>query len=228
VSASSEKLAALESALGHGFSDRRLLVMAITHSSLPRHESNYERLEFLGDRVLGLVVAEMLYRTYPHEKEGDLAKRLTVLVQQKALVSVAGSLGLAAHVRLSAGERKAGGTLKDTIMADAVEAVIGAIYLDGGLGAARQFIEARWQGLICTQSPPPEDPKTKLQEVVQGRGLPLPVYRLVSKSGSDHEPVFDVEVTVQGMGSAHATASTKRTAEKQAAQQLLDHYGDKE
>lgn len=227
MSASSEKLAALEAALGHAFADRRLLVMAITHSSLPRQESNYERLEFLGDRVLGLVVAEMLYKTYPHEKEGDLAKRLTVLVQQKALAAVASALNLAGYVRLSAGERKAGGSLKDTILADAVEGLIGAIYIDGGLAAARRFIEAHWQGLICTQSPPPEDPKTKLQEVVQSRGLPLPAYRLISKSGSDHQPVFDVEVTVEGMGAAHATASTKRAAEKQAAQQLLDKFGEK-
>lgn len=226
MSASSEKLSSLEKILGYSFANRKKLVMALTHSSLPRHETNYERLEFLGDRVLGLVVAEMLYRTYPDEKEGHLAKRLTVLVQQKALVAVANDMGMSGYVRLSAGEKRAGTQVKDTILSDAVEAVIGAIYLDGGLEPARAFIESRWSKLICTRSPPPDDPKTRLQEVAQAKGLKLPEYRLVSKSGTDHQPVFDVEVIVAGMGSAAATASSKREAEKLAAQKLLEAAGE--
>jgi ribonuclease III len=226
VSASSEKLASLEKILGYSFADRKLLVTALTHASLPRHETNYERLEFLGDRVLGLVVADMLYRGYPHEKEGHLAKRLTVLVQQAALVGVANDMGLAGYVRLSAGEKKAGGPVKDTILSDAIEAIMGAIYIDGGLEPARVFIEGRWSKLICSQSPPPDDPKTRLQEVAQAKGLKLPEYRLVSKSGTDHQPVFDVEVVVTGMGAAAATASSKRAAEKMAAQKLLEAIGD--
>jgi ribonuclease-3 len=226
VSISSEKLSSLEIILGYSFANRKKLVMALTHASVPRHEYNYERLEFLGDRVLGLVVAEMLYRIYPDEKEGHLAKRLTVLVQQKALVAVANDMALAGYVHLSAGEKRAGTLVKDTILSDAVEAVIGAIYLDGGLEAARKFIESRWSKLICTQSPPPDDPKTRLQEVAQAKGLKLPEYRLVSKSGTDHQPVFDVEVIVTGMGVAAATASSKRAAEKLAAQKLLEWIGD--
>lgn len=222
MSTSSEKLESLEALLGYTFADRKLLVTALTHASLPKHETNYERLEFLGDRVLGLVVADMLYRLYPHENEGHLAKRLTVLVQQKALVEVANDIGLAAYVRLSAGEKRGGGAVKDTILSDSIEAVIGAVYLDGGLEPARAFVESRWSKLICMQSPPPDDPKTRLQEVVQAKGLKLPEYRLLSKSGSDHQPVFDVEVVVGGVGSAAATASSKRAAEKLAAQKLLE------
>jgi ribonuclease III len=222
VSAASEKLDAFEKTLGYRFADRTLLVTALTHASLPKHETNYERLEFLGDRVLGLVVAEMLYRLYPQENEGHLAKRLTVLVQQKALVEVGNDLGIASYVRLSAGEKRGGGAVKDTILSDCLEAVIGAVYLDGGLEPARELVESRWGKLICTQSPPPDDPKTRLQEVAQAKGLKLPEYRLVGKSGTDHQPVFDVEVFVSGMGAASATASSKRAAEKIAAQKLLD------
>jgi ribonuclease-3 len=222
VSTNSEKIATLERTLGHVFADRKLLSMALTHASVPRHEYNYERLEFLGDRVLGLVVAEMLYRIYPLEKEGHLAKRLTVLVQQEALVAVANDMELAGFVRLSAGEKKAGGSVKNTILSDAVEAIIGAIYLDGGLEPARIFIESRWSKLIRIQGGPPDDPKTRLQEVAQAKGLKLPEYRLLAKSGTDHAPVFDVEVIVNGMGTAAASAASKRAAEKLAAQRLLD------
>ena len=226
MSPASEKLATFETVIGYAFADRKLLVTALTHASLPKHETNYERLEFLGDRVLGLVVAEMLYRNYPDEKEGHLAKRLTVLVQQKALVAVAKELEMSSYVRLSAGEKRAGGPVKDTILSDSIEAVMGAIYLDGGLEPARQFIETRWAKYICNASPPPDDPKTRLQEVAQSRGLKLPHYRLVSKSGTDHQPVFDVEVSVDGMGAAAATAHSKRAAEKMAAQKLLEQSGD--
>lgn len=222
MSIASDKLDGLETILGYHFADRSLLVTALTHASLPKHETNYERLEFLGDRVLGLVVAEMLYRLYPHENEGHLAKRLTVLVQQKALVGVGSDIGLSSWVRLSAGEKRTGGALKDTILSDSVEAVIGAVYLDGGLEPARAFIESRWKKLVCTDSAPPDDPKTRLQEIAQAKGLKLPEYRLVGKSGTDHQPVFDVEVFVGGMGSASASASSKRAAEKIAAQRLLD------
>lgn len=226
MSTASEKLASFEALLGYAFTERTLLITALTHASLPKHETNYERLEFLGDRVLGLVVAEMLYRSYPDEKEGHLAKRLTVLVQQKALVAVAKELGISSYVRLSAGEKRTGGPVKDTILSDSIEAVIGAIYLDGGLEPARAFIESRWLKLICTESPPPDDPKTRLQEIAQAKGLKLPHYRLVSKSGTDHQPVFDVEVSVEGMGVAAATAHSKRAAEKMAAQKLLEETGD--
>jgi ribonuclease-3 len=221
-----EKLAALEAALGHSFADRGLLQAALTHSSLRKKTDNNERLEFLGDRVLGLAVAEMLYRKFPDEKEGALAKRLTALVQRAALVVVARELSLADYMRLSAGEQKAGGLRKDTILADAVEAVIGAIHLDAGFEPARAFVRARFEKMLGRQDAPPEDPKTALQEWAQQRGLPLPAYKMIGKSGSDHSPEFEIELTVEGMGSTKAKASTKRNAEKEAARKMLKKTGD--
>jgi ribonuclease-3 len=223
---SPETLSELERILGHDFADRGLLEVALTHASVPRHEDNYERLEFLGDRVLGLVIADQLYRAHPGETEGDLAKRLTMLVQQSALVAVAKEIRLAPFLRLSAGEAKAGGVPRDTILSDCLEAVIGAIYLDGGFEPARRFIETHWRPLLASHAAPPEDPKTRLQEVAQSRGLKLPEYRLLAKTGVDHQPVFDVEVVVGGMGRASASARSKRAAEKLAAQRLLAEIGE--
>ena len=196
--------------------------MALTHASVPNIKNNNERLEFLGDRVLGLVTSELLYRSFPDEKEGDLAKRLTALVRRAALALVAEKLSLGSYMRLSTGELKAGGVQKETILADAVEALIGAIYLDGGLEAARKFIHAHWETMLASGEAPPEDAKTRLQEWAQAQGLPLPHYRVLSRTGADHSPVFEVEVKVEGQGSAKGSASSKRAAEKLAATTLLE------
>jgi ribonuclease-3 len=212
----------LQQRIGHDFRKEDLLETALTHASTQKKDNNYERLEFLGDRVLGLIVAEMIYNAYPSEREGALAKRLTALVQQSALVRVAEELSLKDHVRLSAGEKKAGGAKKQTIMADAVEALIGALYLDGGLQAATAFIEKFWRGMLHVQDQPPEDPKTKLQEWAQAQGLPLPKYKVVSQSGTAHSPVFTVSVAVDTQDSMEATAQSKRAAEKAAAKLMLD------
>jgi len=221
VSTLSEKQAALEAEIGYKFTHSITLDMALTHSSLPKSVHNNERLEFLGDRVLGLAIAEMLYANFPAEREGDLAKRLTAVVQQAALVEVAEGLGLSNYVRLSAGESKAGGSKKDTIMADAVEALIGAIYLDGGFEAACRFVRSRWEKMLATYSVPPEDAKTRLQEWAQSRSLPLPEYVVIARAGEDHKPQFDVEVRVQGLESITASATSKRGAEKAAAAKML-------
>jgi len=218
---SPEKADVVEARIGYAFANRELLDMALTHASVPKNKYNNERLEFLGDRVLGLVVAQLLYESYPKEKEGDLAKRLTGLVQQAALVSVANDLQLGTFVRLSAGEEKAGGVKKDAIIADALEALIGAIYLDRGFTHAKTFITTRWESLLHAHTAPPEDPKTRLQEWAQQRGLPLPEYKLLGRSGSDHKPVFEIEVHVQGQGAAVASAASKRAAEKDAAGKML-------
>lgn len=219
--ANSDRAAGFEALIGYAFANRELLDMALTHASVPKNKYNNERLEFLGDRVLGLVVAQMLYEAFPREKEGDLAKRLTGLVQQGALVAVATELDLGRYVRLSAGEEKAGGVKKDAIIADALEALIGAIYLDNGFAPAEAFIRGRWHNLLLAHKAPPEDPKTRLQEWAQQRGLPLPEYRLLSRAGSDHKPIFEIEVQVEGQGSASASAPSKRSAEKDAAAIML-------
>lgn len=186
---------------------------------LPR---NYERLEFLGDRVLGLIVAELLWRRFETEDEGHLTRRLTHLVRGETLAQIAAAIGLGPHLRLSPAEAAAGAARNPGILADALEAIIAAIYLDGGFAAAYAFIERFWQPLLAEMQAPPRDPKTILQEWVQGRGLPLPAYRLVATSGPDHAPQFTVAVHVAGHGDADATASSKRAAETAAAAKLLE------
>lgn len=216
----------LQKKAGYSFRDEELLGIALTHASVQQGKSNNERLEFLGDRVLGLVVAEMIYQKFPAENEGQLAKRHAALVRRSALVTVAGDIGLASFVRLSSGEEKAGGLKKDTILADALEAFIGAIYIDGGFAPARSFVTSCWTRLVESHGAPPEDPKTALQEWAQGRGLPLPEYKTVAKSGSEHAPLFEIEVSVQTLGSAVASAASKRAAEKEAALKMLEKIGN--
>jgi ribonuclease-3 len=215
----------LAAKIGYAFSDPVLLETALTHSSTQNDQKDNERLEFLGDRVLGLAVADMLFAAYPQEPEGSLAKRHTGLVQQEALVNVAREAGLAAYLKLSAGEMKSGGQQKDKILADAMEALIGAIYLDGGFAAAAAFIARFWRAMLQNQALPPEDAKSLLQEWAQGRGLPLPEYKLLGKSGSDHAPSFEIEVSVVGAGTASAKAANKRAAEKEAAAKMLEKIG---
>ncbi len=211
---------ALEQKIGYVFEDEGILETALTHASMQQKKFNNERLEFLGDRVLGLVIAGLLYRLFPSESEGDLAKRHTALVQQKALVSVAEELGLGGYLKMSSGEKKAGGLQKETILSNALEALIAAVYLDGGFEAAEEFVSSFWEPRI-ENTAPPEDPKTLLQEWVQARGLPLPEYKVISRVGSDHAPQFEIEVSAGAHGSAIARASSKRAAEKEAAAALL-------
>jgi ribonuclease-3 len=211
----------LQALIGHQFKDADLLDLAMTHASAQRktpgntgHDN--ERLEFLGDRVLGLAVAGMVYRAYPDESEGSLAKRLTALVQQAALVAVAQDIHLEQYVK------SAGAAQKSAILSDAVEALIGAVYVDAGYAAAEKMVQKLWTPMLQSYAAPPEDPKTKLQEWAQQHGLPLPEYKVISRDGSDHAPVFTVEVGVQGQGAARAEAASKRAAEKDAAARLLE------
>ena len=215
----------LQERIGYRFRDITLLEAALTHASVQKKKVNNERLEFLGDRVLGLAVAEMLYRSFPQEREGALAKRLTGLVQQSALAQVAEKISLAEHVKMSSGEKKAGGLKKDTILSDAVEALVAAIYLDGGLAAAFSFVDRFWSNMQAVETGPPEDPKTLLQEWAQARALPLPEYAVTSREGNAHEPLFTVKVTLKDRGSAAASGRTKRAAEKEAALRLLEKIG---
>ena len=216
------KTSDLEKTIGYAFRDPHLLEVALTHASSQREHGDNERMEFLGDRVAGLVIADMLYSAFPEEDEGHLAKRHAALVQRAAMVEVADRTGIAAFLRLSSGEARAGGTSKGTILGDAVEALVGAVYLDGGFAAADAFVRRFWGDMLRTNETPPQDPKTALQEWVQARGLPLPAYAVLSRSGSDHDPVFEVSLSVQGQEEVRATARSKRMAEKQAAQAMLD------
>ena len=216
-------LAGLSAALGHRFSDPALLAQALVHSSASgRTGQANERLEFLGDRVLGLVIADLLFRRFGDEDEGALARRFAVLVSRESLAQVAGAVGLAGHLKLARGEDDSGGRANPAILADACEAVIAALYLDGGLDGARSFIERAWAELVEQDLRPPQDAKTSLQEWAQGKGLKLPLYSVAAAAGPPHDPVFTVEVRVEGYPPARADGRSKRSAEQAAAALLLD------
>jgi ribonuclease-3 len=215
----------LEEALGHHFAKSDLLLEALTHPSAVRRRGisrrGYERLEFLGDRVLGLIVAELLWRRFPTEAEGELTRRHTHLVRRDALAEVAQVVGLGAQIIVSPGEDAAGVRENQSVLADVCEAVIAALYLDGGLPAARRFVENRWEARLSALGEPPRDPKTTLQEWVQARGLPLPAYRTVATEGPAHRRRFTVTVNVEGLTPATASGSSKRAAETAAAAAAL-------
>jgi len=217
-------LADLEARLAYQFDDRKLLEAALSHASAPEAASTYERLEFLGDRVLGLLVADFLMRRHPDENEGHLARRLAFLVDRNSLAEIAGQMNMGAYLRLSTGEEMAGIRRNATVLVDVMEAVIGAVYRDGGLEAARPIVERLWLPLADREVKPPMDVKTALQELVQSKGGGLPCYREISRSGPDHQPVFIVEVTVEGTAPARGQGASKRAAERAAAEALLGSF----
>jgi ribonuclease-3 len=216
-----------ENSLSYRFKDRGLLDQALTHRSVEAAGgADYERLEFLGDRVLALAVTEMLMAAFPEEREGALAKRLAALVRQETLADVARDIGLGRHIRLSRGEADGGGRENEAILADVCEAVIAAIYHDGGLEPARVFIERHWRDRLQSVTAPPQDAKTTLQEWAQGRGLALPSYTITGREGPDHAPVFTVQVALADGRSAAGRGTTKRVAEQVAAQKLLESLSE--
>ncbi len=217
-------LQAFAARLGHGFARPELLVQALTHRSAadPKRsqlDSN-ERLEFLGDRVLALLIAEWLSERFPEEREGDLGKRLGVLVARDTLARIAESLNLAAVLRVPHSEGRAGLRERANVLADAVEALLGALYLDGGLPAARALVRREWEAQMGADPRPPMSAKSRLQEYTLGRGLGLPEYRLVSTTGPSHQPVFVVAVSAAGR-EAEGMGESKRAAEQVAAEAWL-------
>ncbi len=213
----------LESLIGHVFNDRQLLEIALTHSS-SGSEANYERLEFLGDRVLALVIAETLYERFPDEKEGDLAKRLSALVQGSILAKIARSITLGDFIVFSESERRAGGSDNDNILADVFEALLGALYLDAGFVPCRKLIDTLWEDAFFEMKAPPQHPKTALQEWAQGQGLSLPEYEIVAQSGPDHAPIFKIKVSVNGYEPVFAEGASRQTAEKLAASLFIKRH----
>jgi ribonuclease-3 len=217
----SEVLAALESRFGHQFRNRELLDDALTHRSWANEAggvSHYERIEFLGDAVLGLVTADWLFEMHSHRAEGELSLQKSMLVSEGALAAYAGKLALGEGLRLGAGEERSGGRFKASLLADVLEALFGAVYLDAGFEAARQVVR---QYLESASEMPLEqralDPKTTLQEKVQAKGWPLPVYSVVEQSGPDHDKVFTVEVHIRGGLAGRGIGRTKKGAEQAAA-----------
>jgi ribonuclease-3 len=218
-------VADLERNLGHVFTDRDLLERALTHASVgdgAREVRHNERLEFLGDRVLNLCAAERLMALYPDVREGEMSRLLASLVNYHACARIARRVGLTDALRLSASATKVGARKSDAVLGDACEALIAALYIDGGLDAARAFFLTFWaEEFDRLDEPEVKDPKTQLQEWAQGRGLPLPAYAIVSREGPDHAPCFTIEVVVEGFPAERAQGRSRQDAEKAAAQTML-------
>ena len=220
--------AALEDRIGHTFSDKDLLDRALTHISAlsgGSRANSYQRLEFLGDHVLGLVVSDMLFQAYPRANEGELSRRLADLVRKDACADIARMMDLGPALRLGSSEAGAGGRSRTTILADACEALVGAVFIDGGYGAASKLIEKYWKERMMRPARPLRDPKTMLQEWAQARGLPTPDYREVSRTGPQHKPKFKVLVVLPDREPAEGTGASKRAAEQAAAAAMLTREG---
>jgi ribonuclease-3 len=218
-------VASLERTIGHAFQTRELLERALTHASVgegARAIGDYQRLEFLGDRVLNLLAAEWLLAMSETATEGEMSPKLADLVNGKACARVAKRIGLDQAIRLSPGEAKAGGRGNTSILGDACEALMAAVFIDAGLDAARRVFVTAWAGEFDSASKARvKEPKTELQEWAQARGRPLPRYEVVNQVGPAHAPIFTVEVTVEGYPPEQATGKSRQEAEKAAALALL-------
>jgi ribonuclease-3 len=219
----------LEKSLGHRFKNQKLLEVALTHASMrggKGKRSDNERLEFIGDRVLGLAVAELLNDQFPAASEGELARRYNRLVRGETCAKVARALAIGPHLILSESEAGSGGRTKSTILADAMEALLGAVFLDAGFESARKVVRRLWESrseeLSTTARP---DAKSALQEWAQGQGLALPQYVEIARKGPDHAPHFTSEVRITGRLPARGEGDSKRAAEQEAARTLLEREG---
>lgn len=219
--------AALEERIGYKFADKALLERAVTHISAlaggATRANSYQRLEFLGDHVLGLVISDMLYRAFPKANEGELSRRLADLVRKETCAEVARAMDLGPALKLGNSESHAGG--RSTIMADACEALVGAVFIDGGYEAADALIARFWKERMLKPLRPLRDPKTMLQEWAQARGLPTPAYRELARTGPHHDPEFRVAVVLPDRPPAEGMGASKRAAEQAAAAAMLTRVG---
>jgi ribonuclease-3 len=221
--------ARIEERIDFHFVDPSLLDCALTLISAlkgPRNRAgSYQRLEFLGDHVLGLVISEMLFRTFPRANEGELSRRLADLVRRETCAEVARAIELGEAIRLGSSEAQAGGRARIAILADVCEAMVGAVFLDGGYPAATRVIERLWGERLRAPMRPLRDPKTVLQEWAQSRGLPTPAYREIERRGPHHDPVFRVTVELPALDPAEGVGRSKRAAEQAAAAAMLAREG---
>jgi ribonuclease III len=219
----------LEECIGYRFADATMLEVALTHISALKGARNragsYQRLEFLGDHVLGLITSDMLYRAFPKADEGELSRRLADLVRKETCAEIARNIDLGAAIRVGSSEHNAGARARPAILADVCEALIGAVYLDGGYKAAEELVDRLWQERLRATAQPLRDPKTVLQEWAQARGLPTPAYREVARSGPDHNPEFRVAVQLPALAPAEGQGRSKRAAEQAAAAAMLAREG---
>jgi ribonuclease-3 len=220
----------LEDRIGHRFADKVLLERALTHISAlsggPQNRAaSYQRLEFLGDHVLGLVISDMLFRAFPKANEGEMSRRLADLVRKDTCAEVARAMDLGPALKLGNSESHAGGRKRATILADACEALVGAVFVDGGYGPAATVIERFWKERMLKPLRPLRDPKTMLQEWAQARGLPTPSYRELARTGPHHDPQFRVAVVLPDRSPSEGVGSSKRAAEQAAAAAMLGREG---
>lgn len=224
-----KSFSALEERIGHRFADPKLLENALTHvsgvSGARKRTDSYQRLEFLGDHVLGLIISELLFRSFPKAEEGELSRRLADLVRRDACAEAAVAMDLGPHIKLGSSEANSGGRKKSAILGDVCEAVIGAVFLDGGYEAATKFVDRYWRERMLEPHRPLRDPKTMLQEWAQGRGLPPPNYRETERRGPDHKPEFRISVELPGFDTAEGIGASKRDAEQAAAAAMLAREG---
>jgi ribonuclease-3 len=220
--------AALEQTIGHKFADKALLERALTHISAlsgGNRANSYQRLEFLGDHVLGLVISDMLYAAFPKANEGEMSRRLADLVRKETCAEVAKAIDLGPALKLGSSESNAGGRLRTTILGDACEALVGAVFLDGGYKAAEGLVKRFWNERMLKPLLPLRDPKTMLQEWAQARGLPTPAYQELARTGPHHKPKFSVSVVLPNRPAAQGTGASKRAAEQAAAAAMLESVG---
>jgi ribonuclease-3 len=222
-------LAALEARLGHSFSDKSLAARALTHLSAQTpggqgRTQSYQRLEFLGDRVLGVAVAAMLYQAFPQASEGELSIRLAKLVRRETCAEIAEDWDVGPYVVLGLGEARGGGRKKAAILSDVCESLIGAVFLDSGFEAARALVERSWGERMTAEREPVRDAKTAVQEWAQARAIPAPRYVEVARSGPAHQPQFVMQVELDGFDPMRGEASSKRAAEQAAAQAFLNRW----
>lgn len=210
----------VEERLGHRAKDLSLFELALTHKSVGSGE-DYERLEFLGDRVLGHVIARALYERHPEEPEGYLSRRYNVLVARETCADIGREIGVPAQVRLGKQAREDRATESDNVIGDVVESLIGALVIDGGLEAAERFINRIWGPHLTEQRKAPQHPKSALQELAAARDCKAPVYEVVGRTGAHHAPKFTIRVSVPGLGEATAEGTSKQEAETDAADALL-------
>ncbi len=221
-------LSGLEERLGHRFAEPDFAITALTHISSATGScrgASYQRLEFLGDRVLGLAVSAMLYAEFPQAAEGELSRRLADLVRKESCAEVASAWEVGPHLRLGPGESQSGGRGRPAILGDVCEAIIGAVFLDGGYEAASSLVRRTWEARMRSPRRALQDPKTALQEWAQGRGKPTPAYTETDRSGPAHAPRFVVAVSVSGCAPADGFGTSKRSAEQAAAQAFMSREG---
>ena len=223
---SQEAIKKISTILDYNFKNTDLISIALTHTSMSKYSKqimNYERLEFLGDAIITAIISDLLYRTFSQEKEGDLAKRRSELVNGERMAEIANKLKLNDYIIMTDSEKKAKTHENKRVMEDILESITGAIYYDGGFEAAEKFVVTHWVEYLDQESIPPISPKAALQEWAQKKGIPIPIYKLINTEGEAHNPTFTIKVEVKNLPPISAKDKNKKAAENVTASALLQY-----